>query len=501
MSAKDLAVNALHANQRHQYNLAAQAKRLEDELAELDKLLPQIDIQEDEENLDCDFYIADSAPPTWPVKNFLHPDSPFHDDAAKRTRYLNFTTRHPISSAKEVDALRTAVGVEWKRVERLGNSSGTSTVDSLNWAAIAEKVSDLSSTTRTAIECKIKWIGEFSPEVRREQWSSFEVAALEGILKKIPGNAKIDWVQVAKDLGTNRLPIDCLRQGLQRPPFSWTDEMNQRMIDAVGRYGQCWALVAKHVSPAVMASQCSSHWYRALDPALHSGTWSPEEDKRLKAAVLGFGKSWVQVATAVPGRNNEQCRERWMNAFEKGSKDTEWSEEDDQKLLEAIGLLGKKWKDIGVQLGRPAKHCQLRAKELHSSGIGPQQSPSLSANSNDVVQQAQDPELEERPTVPLPRRGRKNVITTVQSDEQVPNPPPPKKPRGRSKKTTTTDTASVENPPASRPKPKPLRRGTKRAAPPEFESQPERTRPESELSEVDHETALLPDSSNVPGPS
>ncbi|KAJ7068057.1 hypothetical protein C8F01DRAFT_1334213 [Mycena amicta] len=444
-------------NQRHQYALAAHAQRLEEELAEIDKLLPQADIPDDEEDLDCDFYIPDSAPPVWPVRNFLHPDSPFFEDATKRTRYLNLTTRHPISSSKEIDALKAAVNLELKRVEQLaGTSSSTTTVDNINWVTVAEKVSDSSNVVRTAMECKIKWLGELSVDVRRGPWTSLELASLEAILKKIPDKSKVNWVQVAKDLGTNRLPIDCLRQGMERPHFSWTDEMDQRLVDAVGRYGQCWALVARYVSPGLAAAQCSSHWYRALDPTLRSGTWSAEEDKRLQAAVNGFGKSWVEVASAIPGRNNEQCRERWMAKFEKPGN---WSEEDDKKLTEAVAVLGKKWKEIGIKLGRPSRQasllphacsnynppqCQLREKYLQSQNLNSRQSSPLSCPPDDI---------EEAELIDLPP-----------ADESSTARQQPKPARGGKKKVAPAAEPGqdAEDTPPTRPKPKP--RGTKRAA-------------------------------------
>lgn len=53
-------------------------------------------------------------------------------------------------------------------------------------------------------------------------------------------------------------------------------------------------------------------WKKSLDPArTRKGYFTPDEDIRLKIAVLLFGpKNWNKKAEFLPGRNQVQCRER-----------------------------------------------------------------------------------------------------------------------------------------------------------------------------------------------
>ena len=53
-------------------------------------------------------------------------------------------------------------------------------------------------------------------------------------------------------------------------------------------------------------------WKKSLDPArTKRGYFTPDEDSRLKIAVLLFGpKNWNKKAEFLPGRNQVQCRER-----------------------------------------------------------------------------------------------------------------------------------------------------------------------------------------------
>lgn len=110
--------------------------------------------------------------------------------------------------------------------------------------------------------------------------------------------------------------------------------------------------VARQVSEDATSSQCQSRYVRSLDPNIKRGEWSEEEDGLLKEAVSVFGRSWMDVCVWVPGRNNEQCRERWQE-LDKHKESRQWTEEDDEALLqarEAVG--GSKWVEIGRILGR-----------------------------------------------------------------------------------------------------------------------------------------------------
>lgn len=107
--------------------------------------------------------------------------------------------------------------------------------------------------------------------------------------------------------------------------------------------------MARNVSEDATPSQCSSRYYRALDPNLKHRNWTDEEDDRLRQAVQAYGKSWVDVAVLMPGRNNDQCRDRWTEKLDPGK--TRWSEEDDDKLLEAVETLGAEWAQVMEHVG------------------------------------------------------------------------------------------------------------------------------------------------------
>ena len=75
--------------------------------------------------------------------------------------------------------------------------------------------------------------------------------------------------------------------------------------------------------------------------------WSPEEDARLSATVAAYGSSWVDVAASVPGRHNDQCRERWIEQVNPSINRSPWSEEEDKNLLDYVREReNASWKEI-----------------------------------------------------------------------------------------------------------------------------------------------------------
>merc|ERR1719181_457699 len=79
--------------------------------------------------------------------------------------------------------------------------------------------------------------------------------------------------------------------------------------------------------------------------------WTPDEDVQIAALVAEHGtRSWSVIAAKLPTRTGKQCRERWHNHLDPAINKSEWSLEEDQKLLKAHETMGNKWADIAKAL-------------------------------------------------------------------------------------------------------------------------------------------------------
>uniref|UniRef100_A0A8H8CLM0 Uncharacterized protein n=1 Tax=Psilocybe cubensis TaxID=181762 RepID=A0A8H8CLM0_PSICU len=374
-----LVQDALEVNKRLQLILTERAEQLERELKEADLLLDASNADEGDEDPEPEVLIPGAKKATAPIPSseFLSESSPFYVESIKRTAYIANITPHPMK-AKELEALASAVRQENERLQaysRLRSDTGSHTeidlinnVEGLDWTRIAEKVSSSSTVKRTPTECRITWIGDRHPRINHAEWTSAEVGNLNAIVSEYVKLKKpLDWVKVAETLGTNRTPIDCMRHGLPPHRHNWTPEADQKLIKAVQTCGiDNWQLVARNVSEYATAGQCQGRWQKTLNPALRRGAWTEEEDELLRKAVAGYGKSWAQVSTAIPGRTNDQCRERWTEHVNLSSVKITWSEAEDKQLIELVEELGKQWKSISLKIGgnKTGQNCRMRYDKL-----------------------------------------------------------------------------------------------------------------------------------------
>ncbi|EKM80484.1 hypothetical protein AGABI1DRAFT_128158 [Agaricus bisporus var. burnettii JB137-S8] len=380
MSTRRLLQNTIQSNLVAQNALAAQAIDLEAQLKDLDHLIETVNKGEElpDESFQAEFQIPGSKRATAPISSFelLAPASPCYKEASQRAHYLRWTSLHPMKG-KEVEVLADAVKKENMRLEayRVRDNPSAPPIDivhnvqGIDWSIVAEKVSDHALIKRTPDECRIQWVAKLHPKVNHGDWTQDELDKLHNLTAPaLATGQKVDWSGIAKELGTNRVPIDCMKQAITRPRHQWDTNADQKLLEAVEIFGtNNWNLVARHVSPYATTSQCQTRYVRSLNPSIKHEPWTPEEDTRLQKAVDVFNNSWIDVAGVLPGRTNEQCRERWaeIGAATEGEKGP-WSEVEDQQLLEAVKVLGKKWKMVSEKLGgrRTGPNCRLRYNRL-----------------------------------------------------------------------------------------------------------------------------------------
>lgn len=92
------------------------------------------------------------------------------------------------------------------------------------------------------------------------------------------------------------------------------DEPRKRTLcwrDAVASHVRIWVAVSREV-PGRDNEQCRQRWTKRLDPNIRRGQWTPEEDARLLAARASCeARQWTKAAEKVGTRTNQQCSYRW----------------------------------------------------------------------------------------------------------------------------------------------------------------------------------------------
>jgi hypothetical protein len=103
----------------------------------------------------------------------------------------------------------------------------------------------------------------------------------------------------------------------------WNTEEDAKLTEAVKKYGNQWGAVAKLVLGRTNR-QCRHRWVITLDhtnggyKSTTPRSWEPEEGAKLTEAVKKYGKVWywTAIAAMVPGRNDQQCRKRWLKRLD-----------------------------------------------------------------------------------------------------------------------------------------------------------------------------------------
>jgi len=91
---------------------------------------------------------------------------------------------------------------------------------------------------------------------------------------------------------------------------------------------------------------------------VRGGPWKNSEDEILKAAVMKYGKhQWARVASLLNRKSAKQCKARWYEWLDPSIKKTEWTREEEEKLLHLAKIMPSQWRSIAPIVGRTASQC------------------------------------------------------------------------------------------------------------------------------------------------
>jgi pre-mRNA-splicing factor CDC5/CEF1 len=98
---------------------------------------------------------------------------------------------------------------------------------------------------------------------------------------------------------------------------------------------------------------------------IKGGVWKNTEDEILKAAVMKYGKNqWARISSLLTRKTASQCKARWFEWLDPSIKKTEWSKEEDEKLLHLAKIMPTQWRTIAPVVGRTPAQCLERYQRL-----------------------------------------------------------------------------------------------------------------------------------------
>ncbi|MCJ1265956.1 hypothetical protein MMC22_005838 [Lobaria immixta] len=156
---------------------------------------------------------------------------------------------------------------------------------------------------------------------------------------------------------------------MARARRNWTLEEDARLRRVVNNAltqsrPLLWRELAKSV-PGRSNKDCRRRWWNSLADGTAKGSWSEEEDERLIEAVRSHGTNWSQVAPAVGSRNPDQCSSHWSQVLDPDINYCDWTTEEDEHLLHAVLTHSTNWATIAAS--HAPKRTTLALKNRYST--------------------------------------------------------------------------------------------------------------------------------------
>ncbi|OTF76916.1 cell division cycle 5-like protein [Euroglyphus maynei] len=138
---------------------------------------------------------------------------------------------------------------------------------------------------------------------------------------------------------------------------------------------------------------------------IKGGVWRNTEDEILKAAVMKYGKNqWSRIASLLHRKSAKQCKARWYEWLDPSIKKTEWSREEEEKLINLVRLMPTQWRTIASIVGRTASQCLEHYEQLLDQVQNKDKNASTSLDDPRKVKPGEiDPNPETKPARPDPK--------------------------------------------------------------------------------------------------
>lgn len=168
---------------------------------------------------------------------------------------------------------------------------------------------------------------------------------------------KID-TQSIHDMGSTK-KIKKRRQDQQKRYIKlWNDHEDAILLKYYVICEGNWKNIAQMI-PGRNISQCSQRW-RRMNPNTvakkffiknkSKNKWSMVEDQLVIDLVVSHGKNWGFIAKYLPKRTGKQIRERYLNKLDPTLNTGDWTQEEDDTILQIFRSHGTRWSKIAGEL-------------------------------------------------------------------------------------------------------------------------------------------------------
>ena len=232
---------------------------------------------------------------------------------------------------------------------------------SWDWESISREVNGKSSW-----ECQIYFNNIASPFIDKSEWNDQDLDQLESIIQE---HGDRNWERIASLFNQKQDKkrtiwqlFQLYKDKLQKNTLKnvWTQEQDSILKEKMKLFVDCkpkWTLIAQDIPPHTR-TQCFNRWQSLQSSTKRKGKWNQEEDEALLEGIGLYGRGkWKLISTLIPTRTQTQIRERYENVLNPCIKSI-WTDEESKQLLEYVDQLGKKWSIISKKI--PGNHTDYQ---------------------------------------------------------------------------------------------------------------------------------------------
>jgi len=135
----------------------------------------------------------------------------------------------------------------------------------------------------------------------------------------------------------------------EKKAIKWSKEDDGMLLSLAEKYNnKNWNKVAKYFDGKTGIQCCSR--YKLINPKIKKGHWTVEEDRNLLELIEVYGKNWRLLSKIIKIRSGKQIRDRYLNYLDRNINKDRLTENEEKIILNLYTKFGPNWTLIAKHL-------------------------------------------------------------------------------------------------------------------------------------------------------